>query len=191
MNFPSRADKFAQVLCQAQTSGRKKSRLSLEQGLNQAFKILKKAKQAERHVYLVGNGGSAAVASHAITDFINAAGLRASTLHEPSILTCLSNDYGYETAFARNLSRHARPGDVLVAISSSGRSKNILNAVHAMRQKKGVVITLSGFDAANPLRSKGDINIWLDSRDYGQVEVGHLFVLHHLADSFGNRTNGA
>ncbi|MFA7239209.1 MAG: SIS domain-containing protein [Sulfuricellaceae bacterium] len=133
-------------------------------------------------VYLVGNGGSAAVASHAITDFVNVAKLRAMTLHESSLMTCMANDYGYENAFSRILGVMADAGDVLLAISSSGRSANIRNAVAKMKDLGGMSVTLSGFDGDNPLRQMGDLNIWLNSHDYGLVEIGHLFILHNIAD---------
>jgi D-sedoheptulose 7-phosphate isomerase len=134
------------------------------------------------HLYLVGNGGSAGIASHAVTDFLKFGRLRATTLHDPSLLTCMSNDYGYEVAFARVLATVASGDDLLFAISSSGRSANIRNAAAAMHELGGTVVTLSGFERDNPLRSSGDLNIWFDSRDYGMVELGHQFVLHNLAD---------
>jgi D-sedoheptulose 7-phosphate isomerase len=133
-------------------------------------------------LYVLGNGGSAAVASHAVTDFFNAGKIRATTVHDSSLLTCMANDFGYEAAYARILSLLAKPSDVLVAISSSGRSPNITNAVITFRDAGGIVITLSGFSAENALRKLGHHNIWLNSSDYGFVEVGHQFVLHNLAD---------
>jgi len=144
--------------------------------------MLKDLRAAGGRLYLVGNGGSAGVASHAITDFLNVGKLRAMTLHEPSLMTCMSNDYGYEVAFARILATLASPGDVLIAISSSGQSANIRNAAAEMRRLGGKTITLSGFKRDNPLRALGDLNIWLDSTDYGMVEIGHQFVLHNIAD---------
>lgn len=133
-------------------------------------------------LYVLGNGGSAAVASHAVTDFFNVGKIRATTVHDSSLLTCMANDFGYEIAYARILSTLAKPSDVLVAISSSGRSPNITNAVSAFCDAGGVAITLSGFNSENALRKLGHHNIWLDSSDYGFVEVGHQFVLHNLAD---------
>ena len=102
----------------------------------------------------------------------------------------MANDYGYENAFAQILAQTAKPGDVLVAISSSGNSKNICNAAVQMTNSGGTVITLSGFAGNNPLRSLGDINIWLDSGDYGFVEIGHQFILHNMSDRFGSGHDG-
>lgn len=137
------------------------------------------------NLYLVGNGGSAGVAGHAATDFFNVAKLRAVTLHESSLLTCMANDFGYENAFARMLAQMVNPGDVVIAISSSGQSMNIRNAAMQAARNGGMVVTLSGFAQDNPLRSMGEINFWLDSCNYGFVEIGHQFILHNISDRFG------
>lgn len=144
---------------------------------------LAKVRDKDQMLFLVGNGGSAAIASHIRTDCVNACGLRAVTLHESSVMTCYANDYGYDNAFARQFQAMARRGDMLVAISSSGRSPNILNVVDTALEMGCPVLTLSGFSAANPLRMRGDLNAWLNSDDYGPVEVGHLFLLHHWVRS--------
>ena len=153
-------------------------------GIEKLSNILESARSRNANVFLVGNGGSAAVVSHVLTDFINVAGLRARTLHEPSLATCMSNDYGYKNIFSQPLSQLADKGDVLIAVSSSGRSINILNAVECMKKIGGEVVTLSGFDKNNHLRRLGNLNIWLPSHNYGLVEIGHLFVLHLIADQY-------
>jgi D-sedoheptulose 7-phosphate isomerase len=184
MSLGARAAQFQALLAASEfTDGN--GRLSPEDGIARAMQILRAARERSSHVYLVGNGGSAGIASHATTDFVNVAKLRAQTVHDSSLLTCMANDYGYENAFARILSQLAGRDDVLVAISSSGKSANIRNAAAAVRQKGGQVLTLSGFERGNPLRVMGDLNIWLDSRDYGFVEIGHQFILHNIADRFG------
>jgi D-sedoheptulose 7-phosphate isomerase len=93
----------------------------------------------------------------------------------------MSNDYGYENSFSEPLSNLAKENDLLIAISSSGRSANIRNAVISIKEAGGYAITLSGFGQDNPLRSMGDLNVWLDSNSYGLVEIGHLFYLHYLS----------
>lgn len=180
-----RAAQFQALVGASEFTDGNSGRLSPEDGIARAMEMLRAARKRASSVYLIGNGGSAGVASHATTDFVNVAGLRAQTVHDSSILTCMANDYGYENAFARILSQLAGKGDVLVAISSSGKSLNIRNAAAAVGQKGGQVLTLSGFERDNPLRAMGDLNIWLDSRDYGFVEIGHQFILHNIADRFG------
>ena len=147
-----------------------------------AVELLSVARNQKGNIYLVGNGGSAAIVSHAKTDLMNVGKIKAITLHEPAIMTCLSNDYGYEHVFSRQLEVLANTDDVLIAVSSSGQSTNILNAVETMRSKNAQVISLTGFKAENPLRQKGDLNYWINSDNYTLVEIAHLFILHHLAD---------
>jgi len=182
----SRAEEFSQRVSEGKFTDFYGGDLDTEAGVGRIYEELQRAKEARQGVFIVGNGGSAAVASHAVTDFVNKGGLRASTLHDPALLTCMTNDYGYENAFARTLSTLAREGDVLIAISSSGQSVNIHNAVRRMKEIKGRTISLSGFQQDNPLRSLGDFNFWVDSDDYGFVEMGHLFLLHHIADRFAS-----
>lgn len=185
MQLANRAQQFAALLCGCEITGKDDAPLGIEPGIVAALQMLAVARGSGGSVYVIGNGGSAAVASHAVIDLINVAKLRAFTLHEPSVLTCIVNDYGYENAYSRLLAHMARPGDVLIAISSSGRSANIRNAATQVADNGGSVITLSGFLHDNPLRSMGDVNIWLDASDYGLVEVGHQFILHNMSDRFG------
>ncbi len=130
----------------------------------------------------VGNGGSAGVCGHMAADFSKNGGMRATALNDAATLTCLANDYGYEHVFAKQIEWHATTGDLLIAISSSGRSQNILNAVGAARNAGCRVITLSGFRPDNPLRELGDLNLYVASREYGFVEIGHLAILHGILD---------
>lgn len=185
MSIASGVAEFGTLLERCEITGKDGGAFGLEAGMAAAMRIFAKVRESNNSIYVVGNGGSASVASHAAIDLFNVAKLRAFTLHESSLLTCMANDYGYENAFARILAQVAKPGDVLIAISSSGRSQNIRNAAAQMAANGGTVITLSGFARDNPLRSMGDINIWLDSSDYGLVEIGHQFILHNISDRFG------
>lgn len=185
LSLAARAAQFGAVLEHCEITGTHGQRFNLEPGLSAIMRVLSQARQSRASVFVIGNGGSASIASHAVNDFVNVAMLRAFTLHDSALLTCMANDYGFENAYARMLSKMAKPGDVLIGVSSSGRSKNIRNAAAQVADIGGTVITLSGFDADNPLRTLGDINVWLDSSDYGLVEVGHQFVLHNLSDRFG------
>jgi D-sedoheptulose 7-phosphate isomerase len=185
LTLGGRAAQFQALLARCEFTDAAGVRLAVEEGVMSAMRILRIAREQGSSVYLVGNGGSAGVASHTATDFVNVARLRAQTIHDSSILTCMANDYGYENAFARILGRLARADDVLIAISSSGKSPNILNAADAVKHNDGQVMTLSGFDRDNPLRRQGQLNIWLDSCDYGMIEIGHQFILHNISDRFG------
>jgi D-sedoheptulose 7-phosphate isomerase len=135
-----------------------------------------------RKLMFIGNGGSAAIASHMATDYSKNGGIRALCLNDGAMLTCLGNDYGYEQVFAKQIELYAQQGDMLIAISSSGRSPNILNAVEAARARGCRIVSLSGFSADNPLRQQGDINFYLGSDRYGYVELGHLTICHAILD---------
>jgi D-sedoheptulose 7-phosphate isomerase len=135
----------------------------------------------------VGNGGSSGIISHSSIDFINACKLRAMPFTDNSILTCLANDYGYENVFSEGLKTLFTSKDILIAVSSSGSSKNIRNAAEKARELGGKVVTFSGFKSDNPLRSLGDYNFWLDSSNYGKVEIGHALLLHILTDEISRR----
>ena len=156
--------------------------LELEEALDQAGKAAQAATKAGGTVFFIGNGGSAGIASHMAIDFTKNGGMRALAFNDGSYLTCLGNDLGFDQVFAKPLEMHARKGDLLIAISSSGRSANILNGVDAARKSGCRVLTFSGFSADNPLRGRGDFNFYLGSGEYGFVEVGHLALIHTILD---------
>jgi D-sedoheptulose 7-phosphate isomerase len=184
MSFAARAAVFADLLGRCEITERGHSPLHPEEGISQLYEMFTHIRERGHNLYLIGNGGSAAVASHATTDFFNVAKIRAMTLHESSLITCMANDFGYENAYARMIEQMVKPGDIVIAISSSGQSKNIRNAASVGSAAGAYVVTLSGFAHDNPLRFLGDLNIWLDSKDYGLVEIGHQFILHNLSDRF-------
>lgn len=163
------------------TDGRN-STIALETAVREVGQQMRNAHDRGNRLFFIGNGGSAGISSHMATDYSKNGGMRASSLTDGSVLTCLGNDYGYEYIFEKQLEWHARAGDILIAISSSGRSKNILNGVRAARERECIVYTLSGFTPDNPLRALGDVNFYLGNREYGFVEVGHLALLHSVLD---------
>ena len=182
MKLSDRATEFQSIVCKGLFTTKTGTHYEADEGITEALALLKKAHVAGGHVYIIGNGGSAAVASHIANDFCNVGKLRASTFNEPSLMTCFANDYGYEHVFSARLATIATSEDLLIAISSSGNSENILRAVDCMDDVGGQTITFSGFGNGNKLRSTGVLNYWLDAEDYGLVEVAHLFVLHFLSD---------
>lgn len=138
---------------------------------------------AAPRIFFVGNGGSAAIASHQAIDYTKNGGKKAVALNDPMALTCLANDYGYEHVFSKQLEHQASPWSLLIAISSSGKSQNILNAVTTAKEIGCKIITLSGFDPKNPLRRMGDVNFHIASEDYGHVEIVHLSILHSMVNA--------
>lgn len=140
------------------------------------------ARTDNQSIYFIGNGGSAGIASHMAADWLKNGRFRAMCFNDPAQLTCLTNDIGFTSVFAEPLKRFGKPGDILVAISSSGRSLNIINACWAAKEMGMFVITLSGFDADNPLRELGDSNFYVPSHKYGTVEITHLAMCHAMLD---------
>ena len=144
--------------------------------------VLDPANCSPRKVLLVGNGGSAATVSHVQNDLCKAVGVRAMVFTEPALLTALANDHGYASGFERLVELWADPGDILLAISSSGQSENILRAVEASVRRGCDVITFSGFRGDNALRRAGDLNFYVPDQTYGHVEVAHNALVHFLTD---------
>ena len=144
--------------------------------------LLEDARVRGASVFFIGNGGSAAISSHLAIDYLKNGGLRTMALNDAPTLTALGNDLGYDQVFAKQLDMHADPGDLVIAISSSGRSPNILNGIEAARARQCGVITYSGFGADTPLRRSGDVNFYIRSGEYGFVEVAHLALCHASFD---------
>ena len=122
------------------------------------------------------------MASHVTVDFTKAAGMRAVNFNEADLLTCFANDYGYENWVARALEFYADEGDLVILISSSGQSPNMLNGAKQAKEMKLPLVTLSGFRSDNPLRTKGDVNLWVDSTAYNIVEMTHHVWLLAIID---------
>lgn len=151
-------------------------------GFETYINAVKSIRKNKNKLIFIGNGGSAGIASHMATDYSKNGNMPSTTFSDASMTTCLSNDYGYEFVFSKQIEYHAKANDVLIAISSSGRSKNILNAVTAARNAGCQVMTFSGFEAKNPLSLMGDVNFFVASHEYGFVEVGHLALIHAMLD---------
>jgi D-sedoheptulose 7-phosphate isomerase len=135
-----------------------------------------------RVLYAIGNGASASMASHFAADMAKNGKLHTQVFSDLSLITAVANDLAYEEVFAEPLRRVGKRGDVLVAISSSGRSPNILRAVEVARSLGVTVVTLSAMSADNPLRQAGDVNAYVPAGTYGGAETAHAAVLHQWID---------
>jgi D-sedoheptulose 7-phosphate isomerase len=123
------------------------------------------------------------MASHVSVDLTKNAGVRCINFNEADLITCFANDYGFEHWVEEAVGFYGDEGDVLIVMSSSGNSENMLNGCQAARSKKfSTVITFSGFNADNPLRQLGDINLWVDSKAYNFVENIHQVWLLAIVD---------
>ena len=148
------------------------------------FERSMKLLNARKRIFFVGNGGSNSICSHMMEDFAKIGRFQSFTFSDPTLITCYSNDYGYENAMKEWLEVFFEAGDLLIAISSSGNSANILNAVSKAKEKGGDVITLSGFKPDNKLRFLGDVNYYLEIENYGVVECFHQVILHAMIDNY-------
>jgi len=151
-------------------------------GLLAAVDLIDASSASGGKIVIAGNGGSAAIASHIAVDLTKAAGRRAQAFHDPGLITCFANDYGYGQWVAQALESYADQGDVAILISSSGQSENILNGAKRASELGLSVLTLSGFEASNPLRGMGNVNLWVDSSTYNYVELTHQAWLLAVVD---------
>jgi D-sedoheptulose 7-phosphate isomerase len=140
-----------------------------------------------RKLMLIGNGASAAIASHIATDFWKNAGVPAFVFNDSSLLTAIGNDLGYRHVFEKPIQFFGQPDDILIAISSSGQSENILRAVSAAQALGIYIITLSGFKQENPLREMGHFNFYVPSMTYGLVEVAHHAICHFVVNKLSTQ----
>lgn len=188
MNKIKVADYFkdlGKLFSEIQVTDRGNKSIGLTTALEDSIKIvsaLRSSKEPENKVMLIGNGGSAAIASHIAVDFWKNGGIRSTAFNDSSLLTCLGNDFGYSYVFSKPIEMFADRGDVLIAISSSGKSENILNGVKAAESKGCRIITMSGFKPDNPLRFMGELNFYVPSMSYGYVELTHNALCHCVVD---------
>ena len=156
--------------------------IGLEEATEKAINSILEHSQLGGKVILIGNGGSAAIASHMAIDFWKTTSIKAVSFNDGALLTCIGNDLGYENVFAKPIEMFAEDDDLVIAISSSGQSPNILNGVRAAKDQGLRIFTLSGFKEDNPLRSMGDLNFYVPASHYGHVECLHHFICHSFID---------
>ena len=151
--------------------------------------ILKKTHSEGKKTMIFGNGGSAAIASHFSVDLTKNARVRCTNYNESDLLTCFSNDYGYERWVEKAIDFYGDTGDSLILISAGGNSPNMTNGA-TLAKKKGIsnIITFTGNDKNNNLQKLGDINFWVDSKAYNHIENVHQILLLSLVDLIIGKT---
>jgi len=174
--------RLSDLLCRVEVTAQSGEHMEFSDAATALMATARRTHAAGNKLIFVGNGGSAAIASHMATDYSKNGGIRSLALNDATMLTCLGNDLGYERVFAKQIELHARAGDLMIAISSSGRSANILDAVDAAVSAGCAVATMSGFAPDNPLRKRGGWNFYVASDRYGFVEIGHLTICHAVLD---------
>lgn len=144
--------------------------------------LITETQGAGKKVILAGNGGSAAIASHCSVDFTKNAGIRCVNFNEADLITCFANDYGYEYWLQKALEFYADDGDLVILISSSGKSPNMIQAAKSGLSTRLRVVTFTGFAEDNPLKALGQINFWVNSRAYNVIEMTHHIWLLAVCD---------
>ena len=148
--------------------------------------ILKKGNSNGKKIMIFGNGGSAAIASHFSVDMTKNGGVRCINFNESDLLTCFANDYGYENWVKQALKFYSDSGDLVILISASGNSKNIINAAKYIKKNKNKLITFTGFNGKNKLSKYGNINFVVNSESFNFIENTHQYWLLSLVDLFSN-----
>tara|TARA_A100001011_G_C14151021_1_gene773995 strand:+ start:63 stop:620 length:558 start_codon:yes stop_codon:yes gene_type:complete len=151
--------------------------------------ILKKIKKNNK-VHVFGNGGSSTIASHFSMDITNNSKIKCFAYNDPSIITCFANDFRFENWISKVLSKYGEKKDVLLIISSSGESKNVINGIKTARKKSfSSIITFTGFKKNNKVNKLGDLNFWVNSKNYNTVEAVHNYYLLTIVDLLKRKLN--
>lgn len=156
--------------------------LDYELGIQKLVDCFTRHKEADSQIFFIGNGGSSAIASHMTADFMKNGGMKTYSLYDNAVTTCMGNDYGYEFVFSRPLEFLGQENDLLVAVSSSGNSVNIVNAIHAANKRNMKTITFTGFKEDNQSKQLGAVNVYVPSQKYGIVESIHNLMLQQVVD---------
>lgn len=160
---------------------------SYDIGLEQLLNLFTIHKRNKSQLFFIGNGGSSAIASHMTADFMKNGGMNTYSLYDNAVTTCMGNDYGYEYIFSRPMEFLVREGDLVVAITSSGNSANIIHAIETARIKKAAVVTFTGFWPDNKAKQMGNINVYVPCQKYGIVESVHNLILQQIVDMIMER----
>ena len=163
-------------------TNRNREYLGVDEAIRQWSRMTVSVQQRGGSHFLIGNGASATMASHLALDAAKNAGLRALAFNDAASLTALGNDIGFEQCFAAPLRWHGRRGDLLIAISSSGSSPNIVAGITTAAEAGLGIVTLTGLQDDNPARRMGDLNFYVPAKTYGMVECIHQILLHCWLD---------
>ena len=152
--------------------------------INQTVNLINETVESNNTIYIVGNGGSSSIASHVAIDFLKSAGIKSTTFHNPNLITCFTNDYGQDYWVKEAIKAYCSKNDLIIIISSSGKSSNLVNAAKYCNENNFPLITLTGFDKNNEISKFGKINFYVNSNKYNYVEMIHHIVLVSIVDIF-------
>ena len=145
-------------------------------------KLLKSYKNKKKRVFIFGNGGSSSISSHVATDLTKICKIKALSLSDHNLITCFANDYGFENWIVESVKSFINKEDLVILISSSGQSKNVINAAKFCKRNKIKLVTFTGFNKNNNLKKLGVLNFWVNSKKYNFVENIHQTWLLSIVD---------
>ncbi|MFA5920974.1 MAG: SIS domain-containing protein [Methylococcaceae bacterium] len=189
MNWSSKINELDKCLRNLSVSQGDASNLPVDDAFGTWIDMAIRIREQKNTIILIGNGASASMASHVAADLAKNGHLHTEVFSDLSLITAIANDLSYDEVFAEPLRRRMKAGDMLVAISSSGQSVNVLKAVEEARKLNGVVVTLSAMKSDNSLTSKGDLNFYVPAATYGLAETSHAAILHHWIDKIIERNS--
>lgn len=156
--------------------------IEMDEGMNLFKSMSMETRKSGGFLYFVGNGASSAMSSHMAADSDKNGGFRTRVFTDLSLMTAVGNDISYDQVFATPLAKYAKPGDILITISSSGNSPNVIEAIKVARDKGAKVVTLSSMKEDNKSRKLGDLNLYVPADTYGYAECAHQVLLHCWLD---------
>jgi len=188
MNWKNNILSLASCLKSLSIRNRLGDEIEIDSAFTQLKDITTRIRKAGKTIYLIGNGASASMASHVAADLAKNAHVHTEVFTDLSLITAIANDFSYEDVFAEPLRRRMSDGDMLVAISSSGQSPNVLAASQVAMSLGGHVVTLSAMKYDNSLRLHGSLNFYVPAETYGAAETSHAAILHYWVDQMTVQT---
>jgi D-sedoheptulose 7-phosphate isomerase len=189
MNWSANVRQIEKCLRLLKTWGRDGAAIPVEDAFGRWVDLTVGLREKKKTVFLIGNGASASMASHVAADLAKNGHMHTEVFSDLSLITAIANDMGYDEVFAEPLRRRLKKGDMLVVISSSGRSANVLRAAEMAAQLGGIVVSLSAMKPDNPLSQSGSINFYIPAVTYGLAETCHAAILHHWIDGIIERNS--
>ena len=175
---------LAQSMQDLEVTDAKGASLDIAFAFSQWMSMTQLVYQKSKQVFFIGNGASCAIANHLSADSTKQGKLKGRTFSEASLLTAIGNDMSFDEVFSLPLKSYAAEGDLLITISSSGNSPNIVKALSVAQELKLHTITLSGLGPENKSRRLGQLNFYIPGKSYGIVESAHQALLHCWLDKW-------
>jgi D-sedoheptulose 7-phosphate isomerase len=176
-----RLEKFNQIIKKCESTTSINDRMEIDGAFSLAKEYLETTKKLDGVVYIIGNNQAASKIS---TELIKNLNISSSSLLDLNLLMSFTCEYGYENSYTKPLNVLLRENDLLIAMSNSGQSPNVLNATYFARRKNIKIITMSGGTYYNQLRQIGDLNFWFNSTDYILIEMSYSFILNTIISEY-------